>query len=208
MATISDRARDFWERISPRERGLVVLLLVATPLTLALWLGLEIHDGLGAMAAHNDKTRHALDVLADMRARGSAAPQAPVDDVVKNMPVDSLSLDTYVNKAAQKAGFTIRGTRPHAAVTHNGFVTSTLSFDVDPLSIDDLKTFMQAIETDSKYVAITHLTIRKNHGKPDKVDAAMDVATYATEKKSDDSGSGGSAGSSGSSGTGGSAKGG
>lgn len=203
---ISDRARDFWERISPRERGLVVLLLIATPLTLALWLGFEIHDGLDAMAARNDKTRHALDVLADMRARGSAAAQAPVDDTLKNMPVEPLSLDTYVNKAAQKAGFQIRGTRPRANVSHNGFVTSAISFELDPLSIDELKTFMQAIETDSKYVAVTKLTIRRDHSKPDKVDASLDLATYAAEKK-DDTGSGGGAGG-GSSGSSGSAKGG
>ena len=37
---VADRARDFWDRISPRERKLVVLLAVALPIVLAIWLGL------------------------------------------------------------------------------------------------------------------------------------------------------------------------
>jgi type II secretory pathway component PulM len=206
MSTLTDRARDFWERITPRERGLVMLFLVATPLTLALWLGFAIHDGLDAMAARNDKTRHALDVLADMRARGSAAAQVPVDDWVKGIPVEPLSLDTYVNKAAQKAGFTIAGTRPHANQTRNGFVTASVQLDVPAVPIDQLKTFLQTIESDSKYVAVTKLTIRRPHNKPEMVEADLDVSTYAKEK-TDDAGSG--AGASGSStATGGSAKGG
>ena len=43
---VADRARDFWDRISPRERMLVVLMAVAVPITLAIWLGLSIQDGL------------------------------------------------------------------------------------------------------------------------------------------------------------------
>ena len=44
--TINERVRDFWDRISPRERRLVVIAGIAAPLTIALWLGLSIHDGL------------------------------------------------------------------------------------------------------------------------------------------------------------------
>ena len=34
MSAISDKARDFWDRISPRERRLVILLAVALPITI------------------------------------------------------------------------------------------------------------------------------------------------------------------------------
>jgi hypothetical protein len=196
MSALTDRARDFWERISPRERGLVVLFVVATPLTLALWLGFAIHDGLDAMAVRNDKTRHALDVLADMRARGSANAQVPVDTWLKGIPVEPLKLDTYLDKAAQKAGFTLTGTRPRATQPRNGFVTTSVQLEVSAQPIDQLKTFLQTIESDSQYVAITKLSIRKPHNKPDMLEASLDVSTYAADKK-DDAGSG--AGSSGSS---------
>src|SRR5258706_1208377 len=123
MSAITDRARDFWDRISPRERRLVVIAAIATPLTIAIWLGLAIHDGLVAMEARNDRSRKALDVLSDLRARGQTHEQ--VDDVVQTMGTEPLSLDTYLDKAAQKAKFTLKGTTPHPSQTRNGFVTNS-----------------------------------------------------------------------------------
>ena len=211
---IADKARDFWERISVREKRLVVIGAIAAPLTLALWLGLSIHDGLEDIAARNDKTRHALEVLADLSARGGAT-QTPVDDVVATMGTEPLSLDTYLNKAAQKAGIPLKSTRPKPAQTRNGFVTNVVSIDLEPMTIDEMKTFLQEIETQSKFVQVTRLDISRNHSKSDKVDVHMDVSTYSRDKQEEAAGSGGSAtgsggnsGSSGSSGTGGSGKGG
>ena len=101
MSAVSERARDFWDRISPRERGLVLIAAVVAPLTLVIWLGLAIGDGLAGMQARNDKMRKALTVLADLKARG---PRQPVDDVVSGMPVEPLSLETYLSNAATTAG--------------------------------------------------------------------------------------------------------
>ena len=47
MSNVSDRARDFWDRISPRERAMVILLAVCTPIILAVWLGIDRYRGLG-----------------------------------------------------------------------------------------------------------------------------------------------------------------
>ena len=97
MSAITDKASDFWARISPRERRLVVIAAIAVPLTIAIWLGLAIRDGLDAMAARNAKTRKALAALTDLRARGQT--HAQVDDVVSTMGTEPLSLDTYSDPA-------------------------------------------------------------------------------------------------------------
>src|SRR5258706_16398462 len=126
MSTVSDKARDFWDRISPRERRLVVIAAIAVPITVAIWLGLAIHDGLGAMEARNDRARKALAVLADLRARGQA--QLPADDVVATMGTEPLSLDTYLTNAAKKAKFELKvQITPHTPQPKNGFVTNTSS---------------------------------------------------------------------------------
>jgi type II secretory pathway component PulM len=195
MSAVTERARDFWDRISPRERGLVVLAAVAAPLTIAIWLGLSIGDGLSDIEARNDKMRTALGTLAELKARG---PQHPVDDVVSGMPVEPLSLETYLTNAATTAGFVLKGTTPRNPVPRNGFVTSSVSLNVSDLTLDQLKKFLQEIETKSKYVAVTRLDItRRDYKGKDKLDAAMDVATYAREqvKKPDAAGSAGSGGS-------------
>jgi type II secretory pathway component PulM len=189
MSAVSERARDFWDRISPRERGLVMIAAVVAPLTLVIWLGLAIGDGLAGMQARNDKMRKALAVLADLKARG---PRQPVDDVVSGMPVEPLSLETYLSNAATTAGFVLKGTTPRNPVTRNGFVTASVSLNASDLTIEQLKKFLQEIETKSKYVTITRMDIsRKEYKGKDKLDVAMEVSTYAKEQtRKPDAGSG------------------
>jgi type II secretory pathway component PulM len=177
---MSERARDFWDRISPRERGLVVLAGVAVPLTIAIWLGMSIGDGLANMEPRNDKMRKALTVLADLKARG---PRKPIDDVTAGMPSEPLSLETYLTNAATAAGFVLKGTTPRTPVTRNGFVTSTVTLSVSDLTIDQLKKFLQEVETKSKYVAVTRLEIsRRDYKGKDKLEASLEVSTYAREQ--------------------------
>ncbi len=194
MSAITDKARDFWDRISPRERRLVLIAAIAAPITIAIWLGLNIKDGLDAMEYRNSRTRKALDVLSDLRARGETHPQA--DDVLSGMPSDPISLPTYLDKAAQKAKFTLKSAQPHTPVERNGFVTNSVSVSLDDLSIDQVKDFLQAVETDSKYVAITHLSLSRDFRNKDKLDAQLEVSTYSKPKpKAEGSGSDAAAGS-------------
>jgi hypothetical protein len=181
MSAISDRARDFWDRISPRERRLVVLAAIATPITLALWLGLAIHDGLVAMEQRNDTARKALVVLADLRVRGGLHKHA--NDVVAKMGTEPLSLDTYLDNAAKKASFTLRGTTPHPPQTRNGFVTNSVSCQLEDLTIEQVKDFLTAVETDSKLVAVTHLELRREFQDKAKLRATLEVSTYSKQKK-------------------------
>ena len=193
MSAVSERARDFWDRISPRERALVLLAAVAAPLTVVIWLGLAIGDGLSRMEARNDKMRKALIVLADLRARG---PAQPADDTVANMPVEALGLETYLTNAAQTAGFPLKGTTPRTPVPRNGFMTSSVSINVSDLTLDQLQKFLQAIEGKSRYVAVTRLEIsRRDYKGKDKLDAALEVSTYSKEAPKKPEGAGSDAGS-------------
>ncbi|HWO21369.1 MAG TPA: type II secretion system protein GspM [Kofleriaceae bacterium] len=188
----ADRAQDFWDRISPRERTLVVLLAVATPIVLAIWLGSSIKDGLAEREARIEKMRRALVVIADLKSRGPREAQA--DDPLKDIGPEPLSLDTYLDNAAKKAGFTIKNTTPHTPVTRNGFVTTSISFSIDDLEIDKLKTFLQEVETTSKAVAITTLETSRDRRDRTKVDAKLIVSTYSREKTEASGGAGGGTG--------------
>lgn len=182
MSAVTDRAKDFWDRISPRERKLVMLAAIAAPITIAIWLGLSIQDGLGNMELRNDRMRRALAVLADLKARGPV--NSPEDDILKAMGPEPLSLDTYLDNAAKKAGFPLKGTVPHNPVTRNGFVTTSVSINVDDLELDKLKTFLQEIETMSKIVVITTLETTRDRRDRTKVDAKLVVTTYSLDKAS------------------------
>ncbi|HSN27881.1 MAG TPA: type II secretion system protein GspM [Kofleriaceae bacterium] len=189
MSALTDKASDFWARISPRERRLVVIALVAVPLTIAIWLGLAIRDGLDNMAVRTNKTRKALDALADMRARGKTHEQ--VDDVVATMGTEPLSLDTYLSNAAKKAKFELKSTiTPRQPVSRNGFVTNTSTLSIENLTIDQLRDFLQDIESGSKVVAVTHLDMRRDFRDKDKIDVNLEVSTYSKERPAAAQGSG------------------
>jgi len=190
----SDRARDFWQRISPRERKLVVLLGIAAPITIAIWLGLAIHDGLKDMESRNDRLRQAVDVVQSLHARGIVSE--PKDDAVAQMGTEPLPLETYLDKAAQKAGFTFKGAvTPNGQVTRNGFVTHSVKVDFGDITVEQAKTFFQEVETGSKYVAVTKIDARRNYKAKDKLDFTIDVSTYSREAAKTDTGSGSGAGS-------------
>jgi hypothetical protein len=190
MSSISDKARDFWDRISPRERRLVILAAIAAPITIAIWLGLSIRDGLIDMAHRNDRTRKALVVLDDLRARGGVNQKS--DDLVSTMGTEPLSLATYLDGAAKKAQFVLKATTPHGATTRNGFVTTSVSVSLEDLTIDQVKTFLSEVETNSKLVATTHIEMRRDFRDKEKLDVSLEVSTYSKEPPAKPEGSGGS----------------
>jgi general secretion pathway protein M len=178
MSAITDKARDFWDGISPRERRLVMLAGIALPITLAIWLGLAIRDGLVDMEKRNDQARKALTVLGDLRARGET-PSRKGDDVLAMMGTEPLSLPTYLDNAAKKANFTLKSTTPHPPATRGEFVTNSVSCSLDDLTIEQLKTFLMEVEMGSKYVAITHIDLRRDFRDKTKLDVNLEVSTYS-----------------------------
>jgi len=195
MSAITDRARDFWDRISPRERRLVVIAAIAAPITLAIWLSLSISDGLDAMELRNQHARKALDVLADLRARGQTHPK--VDEAVVDMPTEPLDLDSYLTNQAKAAKFELTGTIvPHSKqAPHNGVVTNSSSLTVNKLSIEEVKDFMQAIETNNHDVAITHIELAPDFHDKDKLTLTLEVSAYSKAPVEKAQGSGSDAGS-------------
>jgi hypothetical protein len=191
---LSDSARDFWDRISPRERMLVVVAAIAVPVTIALWLGFAIHDGLTAMEQRNERTRKALDVVAELKSRGPI--QKDPNEVT--LPSEPIALETYLNNAATAAGFALKGTSPRPAVTKNGVVTTSVTFQLEDLEIEKLKAFLQEVETKQKVVFVTHLDVKRDFRDKKKLDANVEVSAYsrpADSKPAEGGGSGSAAGS-------------
>jgi len=117
--------------------------------------------------------------------------------VLAGMPVEPLSLETYLTNAATTAGFVLKGTTPRNPLTRNGFVTASVTLNVSDLTLDQLKKFLQEIEAGNKHVVVTTLDIRKNfkNSKDGHLDATLEVSTYSREiEKGTGSGSGSGSG--------------
>jgi hypothetical protein len=190
---LSDRARDFWDRISPRERTLVVVAGIALPITIAIWLGLSIRDGLISMEDRNDKTRRALVIVEDLKSRG---PVQVSDDAVAAIPADPIGLETYVSNAAKKGSLTFKGPidRHPSPPARNGFVTTSVSCSLDDVTTDQLKAFLAEVES-SKVVAVTHIDLHRDFRDKKKLDVTFEVTTYSKPSAASGEGAGSGAGS-------------
>jgi type II secretory pathway component PulM len=194
-----ESARNWWEGITPRERTTVAIAGTAVPLIIALWVGMQIQDGLAKREKDNADMRKALRVLADLRTSG---PAKPIDDTVTNMPTVPTKLETYMEAAAKKVNITIPRYSPGTAVPKNGFITNSTRIDVNDVTVDQLKSFLQEVEQGLRYVVVTQINIQKDFRDKDKVDVRLEISTYAKEPVAAAAGSGSGSGSSGSAGSG------
>ena len=134
------------------------------------------------MAARNNKSRKALVALADLRARGQTHEQ--IDDVVATMGTEPLSLDTYLSNAAKKAKYDLKSTiTPRQPVSRNGFVTNTSTLTLDNMTIEQLRDFLQDVETASKVVAVTHIDMRRDFRDKDKIDVNLEAVQKPAPEK-------------------------
>src|SRR4051812_20676288 len=105
-----DTVREKWDAITPRERRIVVIGGVAAVVTIVLWLGMSIRDGLSAIEHRNARMEKALDALIDVRAHG--VKKADAGDVVATMGTEPLALETYLSKAADQVKITVPSYNP------------------------------------------------------------------------------------------------
>jgi type II secretory pathway component PulM len=176
MAAIVDNLRDRWENISPRERRLVALLGLAGAVILVVSLATSIRNGLADLETRNARARRALVALADLRVRGEVAKP---DDPTATIGKEPIKLESYLTRAAEKVGITIPQYNPRPPVTKNGFVTHAGQVELRDLTITQVKSLLEAIETDSKVVVVTSLTLNRNFRDKEKLDLKLEIATYA-----------------------------
>ncbi len=203
MSTFADNARDWWESKNPRERVLLMVLAVTVPITLAVFLGSYISDGLARIEKSNATMRRALVVLADLRARGPA--QQPADDLVAGMPTEVKPLESYLTRAAERAKVKIPRFNPRPPVTRNGFTTQSMQIDLSDVTLEQARQFFEAVENESRYVVVTSLGASRKLGVKEKLNLKLEITAYAKEPPKAEATAGGANGSAGSAATGGSA---
>lgn len=182
MSTFTDSLRDKWAGISGRERRLVILLGIAVPVVLVIFLGMRISSGMTAIETRNAQLRRALVTVEDLRSRGVTPTSSSGDDAMATIPNEPIDLESYLNSAAEKIGLTIPSFNRQQPVKKNSFIVNSLRIDLRALSIEQLAEFMAAVEGNSKAVAVTSLTVTRNFGDKSKLDLKLDVAAYAHDK--------------------------
>lgn len=180
MVTTTDRLREKWERITPRERRMVVLLGVAFIVTMLAWVGFQISDGLTAIEKRNKSIRAALVSLQQYRLTGS---QRKSNQVQVEIPDEPVKLETYLEGIAGEVGVSVPSYNARPPVTKNGFVETSTRIDLRAVSVFQLKDFLERVETRSQVVVITSLHIKRQFREKELLDADMVVTTYSKVKE-------------------------
>lgn len=175
MAARMERVRERWERITPRERGLVILLGVTAVGILLSWVGFTISDGLAAIEGKNDRTRSALSALAQFRANEAQASDSGPQVKIGKQPIE---LEEYLEKISNDVGIKIPGYSSRPDVAKGKYMEKSTQIEVRGLTILELKDLLEKIESQSQSVVITELQIKRHFREHDKLDVELVVATY------------------------------
>jgi hypothetical protein len=175
MAARMEGIQDRWERITPRERGLVILLGLTMVGLLLTWVGYTIRDGLAGREKRNEAARSALEALAEYRT--NAAQVSGTGPTVK-IPEEAVELEEYLEKISTDVGIKIPGYSSRPGAAKGKFMEKSTKIEINGLSILELKDLLEKIESESKLVVITELHIKRHFRDHDKLDVDLVVATY------------------------------
>lgn len=178
----ADQLREKWERITPRERMMVILLGATFVCVVLAWLGFMISDGLDEIEARNGKTRVALRSLETCSTNESGPAQVFPDEPEK--------LETYLDKVAKDVAIEIPGTSPRTPVERGEYKESSTRLQISGITIYELKDFLEKVETRNRLVVITSLHVKKHFKDQEMLNVDMVVTTYSKVKAQDGEGGG------------------
>jgi general secretion pathway protein M len=178
MAAVTDRLRERWERITPRERRLVTLLGVTAVVLVLFWVWMTIAGGLDDIEARNDKKREALKSLARFRAdkaAGAGETAAPKVDI-PDAPID---LESYLERIGKEVGVEIPGYNGLPEAPKGDYQQVSTKIDVRGVDIVQLKDLLYKIESGGGgAVVVDELRIKREFREEGKLEATIVVSTY------------------------------
>ena len=179
--TLSERLqalRDWWERLSQRERTLVGAMLTTFVVLVTLGVGYFITDGLETLDQRNSDMRQALrdlDTQRDAYLR-MKAKSAQMETKLGQTPVQ---LQSYLEAAAKEAGVELPEQQEHQAASSNkAFIERTVDLRLGAVTLEQLTKFLRAVETGRSMVVVTQLEVHTRDDRHQQLEVTMSVSTY------------------------------
>jgi len=173
-----------WERLSVRERRLVLLCALTFVGCVLGFLGLNVTGELQALGEKNAETRSALRALAESReeilqSRGSQA------SITTRIGDEAPRLASYLESVANEIGIQIPETVERPTTTKGKFQEKSVEVKLRGLTIEQLAEFLKKIETKSPIVVTQRVYVkRSSFGQDGKLDSVeITVGTYERAKK-------------------------
>jgi hypothetical protein len=180
-----DALRDRFERLSQRERTMVMALGISFVVMLTLIVGFLITDGLSSIAQRNDDMRQALKDIDTQRDNylNARSKSRQLETRLGSTPVQ---LGGYLEQAAKEAGVQIPESNDRApAPAGKQYIERAVDLRLQHVKLDELATFLKKIETGPNLVIVTALSIHTRDDKHQELDVEMTVSTYERAQPKD-----------------------
>ncbi len=183
MSTRVERIQQRWERITPRERALVVVSVAVAIVIVFLMIGYSVSDRLSELEEQTTLKREALAALRNYQRAASEDQGGPKVKI----PKQAIKLPSYLNKVATRVGVKIPSYDTKPKATKGDFVEVSTGIKLQDLTVHQLQQLLSGIEKDPK-VVVTKLHIRRSFRDKEKMNVELVVATYAQAKEKDNDG--------------------
>jgi hypothetical protein len=181
--TFVDGLREKWERWTPRERRLVVILGGTFVLFVAALVGRQIISGLSSLEDRNERARQALKHLEENRDDLVAArSKAGTERSVFNAEVPPLA--TYLEGIAKELAIQIPESTEKPGIPKGKFSERLVEVKLVNVTLAELAEFLRRVETNSPAVVTQRVLVMKSaFGTPEKLDSAeLTIAAYERVK--------------------------
>jgi hypothetical protein len=158
------RASAEWNRMSARERRLILVLSGAFAFCAVVLVGYLVVDSLQSMAQENQEMRDAIN---DIAKHSEAYRDAKAKAIAQQQRIgnDPPQLAADLEAAAKEAGIQIPETsdRPDTPAGKK-YVEHTLDVKLRKVDLKSLANFLKRVETGKSLVLVTRLQIRRSFG--------------------------------------------
>lgn len=170
------RAR--WERMTERERRLLVALGVTLTLCVVGLVAFFINDGLSTLESDNEYMRTALDDIERGRD-GYQRAKAKLNALESRIGRGGVQLQGYLETAAKDAGVDIaEQSEQPAQPAGKSYIERAVELRIREVNLESLAKFLRKIETGPNLVVVTQLEVRTRDDKHERLEVEMRVATY------------------------------
>ena len=178
MSTRVERIQQRWERITPRERMLIVVSGVVAVVIVLLMISFSVGDRLAELEENTTSKREALAALRDHQLNASQDTGAPNVTI----PEEAIKLRGYINRVATRVGVKIPSYDTKPKAKRGEFVEVATGIKLQDLTVQQLQGLLSGIEKDPKVVVQT-LQIRRSFRNKETMNVELVVATYEQAKK-------------------------
>jgi hypothetical protein len=179
-----DALRDRYERLSQRERTLVMAFFVALGLMFALISTFLILDKLSSLDERNADMRQALKDIDSKRELYIQAKQQ-LGAVESRIPQGQMQLGSFLETAAKEAGLAIPEQKEQRPTSVGNYTERSLELDLTRVKLDQLANFLRRVETGPQLVVVSALHLNTRDDKHQELDAHVMVTTWERSEKKD-----------------------